>query len=43
MITQEQRPEKQDKQPGIEAEMNPAPEYIKNSYRAAESWKVKSR
>ncbi|SDH14640.1 SDR family oxidoreductase [Mucilaginibacter gossypii] len=36
MITQEERPEKQDEQPGIEAEMNPAPEYIKKTYRAAE-------
>lgn len=27
--------QKQDKQPGIEADMNPAPEYIKESYKAA--------
>lgn len=33
--------EKQDKQPGIEAEMNPAPEYIKNSYKAAGKLKDK--
>lgn len=36
MITKEEIPQKQDKQPGIEAEMNPAPEYIKKTYRAAE-------
>ncbi|WP_114938598.1 SDR family oxidoreductase [Mucilaginibacter endophyticus] len=35
MITNEERPHKQDKQPGIEAEMNPAPEYIKDTYRAS--------
>lgn len=35
MITKEKTPKKQDKQPGIEAEMNPAPEYIKDSYKAA--------
>ncbi|MBB5394734.1 SDR family oxidoreductase [Mucilaginibacter sp. AK015] len=29
------KPKKQDKQPGIEAEMNPAPEYIKAGYKAA--------
>lgn len=28
-------PKKQNKQPGIEAEMNPAPEFIKPTYRAA--------
>jgi NAD(P)-dependent dehydrogenase (short-subunit alcohol dehydrogenase family) len=28
-------PEKQDRQPGIEAEMNPAPEFIKPNYKAA--------
>lgn len=28
-------PQKQDHQPGIEAEMNPKPEYIKDSYKAA--------
>lgn len=28
-------PEKQDKQPGIEAEMNPAPEYSRDSYKGA--------
>lgn len=31
----QETPEKQDKQPGIEAEMNPAPEYIKATYRAS--------
>jgi len=31
-ITKKSTPKKQDKQPGIEAEMNPAPEYIKDSY-----------
>jgi len=35
MITREKTPKKQDKQPGIEAKMNPAPEYIKDSYKAA--------
>ncbi|HEX8019086.1 SDR family oxidoreductase [Mucilaginibacter sp.] len=35
MATKTQTPKKQDKQPGIEAEMNPAPEYIKDTYRAA--------
>jgi NAD(P)-dependent dehydrogenase (short-subunit alcohol dehydrogenase family) len=28
-------PQKQDRQPGIEAEMNPSPEYIKETYKAA--------
>src|ERR1700760_4519916 len=28
-------PVKQNRQPGIEAKMNPAPEYIKDSYKAA--------
>jgi len=28
-------PQKQDKQPGIEAKMKPAPEYIKDNYKAA--------
>ncbi|WPV01457.1 SDR family oxidoreductase [Mucilaginibacter sp. cycad4] len=35
MITKEETPQKQDRQPGIEAKMNPAPEYIKGSYKAA--------
>ncbi|WCT13256.1 SDR family oxidoreductase [Mucilaginibacter jinjuensis] len=35
MITKEKTPKKQNKQPGIEAEMDPAPEYIKESYKAA--------
>lgn len=30
-----EKPKKQDKQPGIEAEMHPAPEYIKGSYKAS--------
>ena len=34
-ITKTSTPKKQDKQPGIEAEMNPAPEYIKDTYKAA--------
>jgi NAD(P)-dependent dehydrogenase (short-subunit alcohol dehydrogenase family) len=34
-------PQKQDKQPGIEAEMNPRPEYIKDSYKAADKLKGK--
>uniref|UniRef100_F4CCA7 3-oxoacyl-(Acyl-carrier-protein) reductase n=1 Tax=Sphingobacterium sp. (strain 21) TaxID=743722 RepID=F4CCA7_SPHS2 len=33
--TKSNRPEKQHRQPGIEAEMNPAPEYIKPTYKAA--------
>lgn len=35
METTQKTPEKQDNQPGIEALMNPAPEYIKDSYKAA--------
>jgi len=35
MITKEKTPKKQHKQPGIEAKMNPAPEYIKENYKAA--------
>ncbi|QHS56886.1 SDR family oxidoreductase [Mucilaginibacter sp. 14171R-50] len=35
MATAAKKPKKQDKQPGIEAEMNPAPEYIKAGYKAA--------
>lgn len=35
MITKEQTPQKQDRQPGIEAKMHPAPEYIKDNYKAA--------
>jgi NAD(P)-dependent dehydrogenase (short-subunit alcohol dehydrogenase family) len=35
MITKEETPQKQDRQPGIEAEMNPAPEYIKDTYKAS--------
>lgn len=31
----EERPQKQNKQPGIEAEMNPLPEYIGDGYQAA--------
>lgn len=38
---QNSKPEKQDKQPGIEAEMNPRPEYIKSSYKPAEKLKGK--
>jgi len=41
MITEEKTPQKQDKQPGIEAKMHPAPEYIKNSYKAADKLKGK--
>jgi len=41
MITKEKRPKKQNKQPGIEAKMNPAPEYIKDSYKAADKLKGK--
>lgn len=35
MITKANRPKKQHKQPGIEAKMKPAPEFIKASYKAA--------
>jgi hypothetical protein len=35
MSTQQETPEKQNHQPGIEAEMNPRPEYIKPGYKAA--------
>jgi NAD(P)-dependent dehydrogenase (short-subunit alcohol dehydrogenase family) len=35
MTTATKRPKKQNKQPGIEAKMNPAPEYIKDSYKPA--------
>ncbi len=35
MITATQRPKKQNKQPGIEAKMSPAPEYIKDTYKSA--------
>lgn len=41
MITKEETPQKQDKQPGVEAEMNPAPEYLKNTYRAAQKLQSK--
>jgi NAD(P)-dependent dehydrogenase (short-subunit alcohol dehydrogenase family) len=36
MITATKRAQKQNKQPGIEAKMNPAPEYIKDTYKPAE-------
>jgi NAD(P)-dependent dehydrogenase (short-subunit alcohol dehydrogenase family) len=35
MSTQQETPEKQERQPGIEAEMDPHPEYIKSTYKAA--------
>ncbi|UOE49185.1 SDR family oxidoreductase [Mucilaginibacter sp. SMC90] len=35
METKTKKPQKQDRQPGIEAEMDPKPEYIKDSYKAA--------
>src|ERR1700759_3131055 len=35
METAIKTPQKQNKQPGIEAEMNPAPEYIKDTYKPA--------
>src|SRR6201996_8771001 len=41
METATKTPKKQNKQPGIEAKMNPAPEYIKNSYRPAGKLKGK--
>ncbi|MDB4921529.1 SDR family oxidoreductase [Mucilaginibacter sp.] len=33
--TIKEKPQKQDKQPGIEAEMDPRPEFIKDSYKAS--------
>jgi len=41
MTTATKTPRKQNKQPGIEAKMNPAPEYIKDSYKAADKLKGK--
>ncbi|MGN6637271.1 MAG: SDR family oxidoreductase [Mucilaginibacter sp.] len=41
-ITKTSRPQKQDKQPGIEAEMHPAPEYIKDTYKASGKLKGKT-
>src|ERR1700733_12350235 len=35
MITATKRPKKQNRQPGIEAKMHPAPEYIKDTYKPA--------
>lgn len=35
MSTEQETPEKQDHQPGIEAEMDPRPEYIKPNYKPA--------
>ncbi|AYL99158.1 SDR family oxidoreductase [Mucilaginibacter celer] len=35
MTTATKRPQKQNKQPGIEARMHPAPEYIKETYKPA--------
>lgn len=35
MVPTTQTPKKQNKQPGIEAKMNPAPEYIKDGYKPA--------
>lgn len=35
MLVETKRPKKQNKQPGIEAEMKPAPEYIKDTYKPA--------
>src|SRR6202012_2656866 len=35
MITKTKLPKKQHKQPGIEAKMDPAPEYIKDTYKPA--------
>ena len=39
--SKEAKPKKQNRQPGIEAEMHPAPEYIKDSYRPADKLKGK--
>jgi len=41
METATKTPKKQDKQPGIEAKMNPAPEYIKDNYKAADKLRGK--
>jgi NAD(P)-dependent dehydrogenase (short-subunit alcohol dehydrogenase family) len=38
----EKKPQKQDRQPGIEAEMDPKPEYIKDSYKASGKLKGKT-
>ena len=35
MSEEQERPEKQDHQPGVEAEMDPQPQYIKPDYKAA--------
>ncbi|MES2267178.1 MAG: SDR family oxidoreductase [Bacteroidota bacterium] len=35
MSTEQETPEKQEHQPGVEAEMDPRPEYIKPNYKAA--------
>ncbi|MBS1501908.1 MAG: glucose 1-dehydrogenase [Bacteroidetes bacterium] len=40
-LTKEAKPAKQNRQPGIEAEMNPAPEYIRDSYKPAGKLKGK--
>lgn len=37
----EKKPKKQKKQPGVEAQMNPAPEYIKSTYRGSQKLKNK--
>jgi NAD(P)-dependent dehydrogenase (short-subunit alcohol dehydrogenase family) len=42
MSTQQETPEKQERQPGIEAEMDPRPEYIKPTYKAAGKLEGKS-
>jgi len=41
-ITKQRTPKKQNKQPGIEAKMNPAPEYIKDDYKASGKLKGKT-
>jgi NAD(P)-dependent dehydrogenase (short-subunit alcohol dehydrogenase family) len=41
MSTVIETPKKQKKQPGIEEKMNPAPEYIKDNYKAADKLKDK--
>jgi NAD(P)-dependent dehydrogenase (short-subunit alcohol dehydrogenase family) len=41
METATKTPQKQDKQPGIELEMDPRPEYIKDTYKAADKLKGK--
>jgi NAD(P)-dependent dehydrogenase (short-subunit alcohol dehydrogenase family) len=38
----QEKPQKQDTQPGVEAEMDPKPEYIKDTYKASDKLKGKT-